>query len=65
MNGDAELLNFIYQNSQMGVETLGRRTAELYLSKFTDGSRNSGTTDSHGERFSGISETGRRTETRI
>ena len=24
MNGDAELLNFIYQNSQMGVETLGQ-----------------------------------------
>ena len=22
MNGNAELLNFIYQNSQMGVETM-------------------------------------------
>jgi hypothetical protein len=24
MNADAELLNFIYQNSQMGVETIGQ-----------------------------------------
>ena len=24
MNGDAELMNFIYQNSQMGAETLGQ-----------------------------------------
>ncbi|MGI5911063.1 MAG: hypothetical protein ACOX6E_00580 [Syntrophomonadaceae bacterium] len=24
MNGNAELLNFIYQNSQMGVETIGK-----------------------------------------
>lgn len=36
MNGNAELLNFIYQNSQMGVETITQLLEISKDEKFTD-----------------------------
>ena len=39
MNGNAELLNFIYQNSQMGVETmeqLGQMTKDEAFQSFLE-----------------------------
>ena len=36
MNGNAELLNFIYQNSQMGVETINQLLEMLEDGKFKD-----------------------------
>lgn len=37
MNADAELLNFIYQNSQMGVESLGKLLPMIEEGKFKEG----------------------------
>ena len=36
MNADAELLNYIYQNSQMGVESLGKILPTLKEGKFKE-----------------------------
>ncbi len=36
MNADAELLNFIFQNSQMGVESLGKILPEVKEGRFKE-----------------------------